>query len=90
MGELVRDPDVKIGVFRILQRTDGPFVLVHDDQPKNGSVSAICKTLEDAKNEARRLTALGSPLVIVNPAPRRSQRQELATDGADRSRRRAR
>ena len=61
---VIPDPGVQIGPYRILQRTTGEHVVVHEEllHRGNGDVSAVCSSKDEAIARAKRLTEAGAPL----------------------------
>lgn len=66
-----RDPQLEIGPFRILPRTDGRFAVYDERLPLGSRSAAIEDTKEAAVAAAKKLVALGSPLVIASEPPPR-------------------
>jgi len=62
----VPDPNITVGPYRVLTRTDGKWAL-YDERLPFGSRTAAVRASKDAiVAQAQRLVELGSPLVIVD------------------------
>lgn len=53
--QTVADPHVTVGRYRILQRTDGAFVVCDFDRPNGDATVATAASLKDAIAQARAL-----------------------------------
>jgi hypothetical protein len=60
------DPNITIGVYRILPRTDGTYAVFDDRNPVGFMTASVKKTKEAAAEEAKRLVSIGSPQVFFN------------------------
>lgn len=50
----IRDPMIQLGPFRVLQRVDGPFIVVDERRPLGDRTIARYDGLRDAEADARK------------------------------------
>ena len=54
-GSVVRDPDVHIGRYRVLARTDGQYAIVDESRPLGDRTIALARTVDEAKKKVEKL-----------------------------------
>ena len=96
-GQVIADPHLTVGPYRVLQRVDSKWILVHPDLPPDGSICALRSSKDAIVAEAHRLVGLGSPVVIMSPpaaapraAPTKTAPKPRTDDGGGRKRARPR
>jgi hypothetical protein len=57
---IVKDPGIEYGHFRVLQRTDGPFIVCDFRRPLGRCTVAMFRTVEEADASAKRLHGLSA------------------------------
>lgn len=73
-GNVIADPNITIGPYRVLTRTDGKWILVDDRLPLGERTAAIRTSKDAILACAERLVSEGSPIVSAPAA-------DIATSG---------
>ena len=71
--QVVPDPGILVGCYRIMTRTDGRWVVVDERMPPGARSAAIAEIKDSAIAEAKRLVSLGSPSVVASEPGRRTR-----------------